>query len=79
MPVPMVNIGEVCVQVRQRLVLVRMRVRLAAIPEEIVCMLMVVVVRVAVRVLEGFVRVFVLMMLGQVQPHASGHQRAGDY
>ena len=79
MPVPMMNVREVRVQVRQRRMSVRMRVRLTAIPWKIVRMLMVVVVRVAVRVLEDFVRVFMLMMLGQVQPYSRGHQRTGDH
>ena len=78
MPVPMMNVREVRVQVRQRRMPVRMRVWLAAIPGEIVRMLMVVVVRVAVSVLDGFVRVFMLMKLGQVQPYSHGHQRTGD-
>ena len=39
---------------------------------------MVLVVTMAVDVLQGHVFMIVLVALGQVQPHAESHQRAGD-
>lgn len=40
--------------------------------------LMVLVVNVTVLVFHGLVHMFVLMVLGKMQPNAHGHQKAGD-
>lgn len=57
---------------------VQMAVRLAAIPVEIVVVLVMRVVNVGVGVLQRFVRVLMLVALGQVQPNPDSHQAGGD-
>ena len=68
------NIRIVRVTVRQPLVAVLVRVRLASIPRECVAMLVMGVVPMAVRVHQLFVDVRVLVPLSKVQPHAAGHE-----
>ena len=72
------DIWIVRVTVRQRLMGVRMRMRLAATPFEIVRMLVMGIMHVLVRVRDRFMSVRVLMALGQVQPHAGAHQRSRE-
>src|SRR5579862_1784812 len=64
------HVGEMRVSVGDGLVLMRVRVRLAAVPRERMYVLMVAVVTVQVVMLEKLVGVLVLMMLGEVQPDA---------
>ena len=75
MRVPMMHVGVVRVAMRDRYVAVRMRVRLHAVPREIVFVLMVFVVLVRVSVLERLVRVRVVVTFAHVQPDAERHQR----
>jgi len=74
---PVVNVRKMRVLVGHRLVLVVMHMRLAPIPIEIVRMLVMLVVHMGMAVLHGRVRVFVLMPLREVQPHAQGHEPTG--
>src|SRR5262245_58458899 len=74
----MVRVGHVRMQMTQPAVPVRVRVRLAGRVLRTVGMLMVGVVHVGMRVLQRLVRMFVLVMLAQVQPDADRHQNAGD-
>jgi len=53
---------------------VGMAVRLAAIPLEVMLVLVMLVVLVFVHVRHRLVRMLVLMALGKVQPHAKRHQ-----
>lgn len=76
--VPVVQIRVVWVIVGQRLVHVRMRVRLAAVPQEIMGVLVMFVVPMAVVVRQRRVGVFVRVTLADVQPHAQRHQRTGQ-
>ena len=65
------------VPVLERGVVVRMAVRLFAIPLEIVFVLMVFIVYMGVRVRHRMMNVFVHMLFCQVQPYAYGHEYAG--
>lgn len=78
MSVPVVNIREMRMLVDDDGVLVPMIMGIATIPLERVLMLMVRIMHVRMAVLERLMHVFVLMMLGQVQPHAPAHQ-AGSH
>ena len=71
----MVDVRIVRVDVRQRHVTVGMRMRLAAVPREVVGVLVMIVVHMAVRVQQLFVRMLVFVTFGQVQPNAGGHQQ----
>lgn len=64
--------------VGQRHMGVLVGVRFAAVPVEIVRMLMVFVVYVAVRMGDRLMGVQVLVALGQMQPYASAHQRGSQ-
>ena len=75
---PVVDVGEVRVLVRQHSMPMRMHVRLAPFPPEVVLVLMVRVMPVAMGVLERFMRVLVLVPLANVQPNAQGHERRRD-
>ncbi|MHB8447290.1 MAG: hypothetical protein ACYC9P_05135 [Rudaea sp.] len=66
-----VDVGKVGVGVHQRLVGVRMRMRLAAVPFEVVRVLVMRVVHMGMRVCDRLMHVQVLVTLGQVQPVAS--------
>ena len=74
MQMPVVNVRVMRMCVRQRRMLVRMRMRRGPIPRKIVRMPMVRVVPVRVAVFKHFVRVRVCMPLAQVQPDAQSHQ-----
>ena len=56
----------------------RMAVRLAAIPVEIVFVRVMRVVNVWMGVFERLMRVLMLVMLGQMQPNPNPHQESGD-
>src|SRR5574343_802156 len=73
--VPVVDVRVMGVSVHQRGVVVRVAVRLAAVPGEVVRVLVVGVVAVRVVVVQGLVGVLVLVALAPVQPHAQRHQR----
>ncbi len=75
MRVPMVQVGVVRMRMNQSRVAVRVRVRFAAVPIEVVRMLMMRVVHVLVLVPHFLVRMLVLMTFGEVQPYAERHQR----
>ena len=62
----MMNVGEMCVRVRNRNVSMRMRVRLVATVGKIVSVLMMLVVMMPVRVFEKWVDVFVYVPLTHV-------------
>lgn len=55
-----------------------MNMRCAAIPAGRMSVPVMVVVRMAMRVLEAFVRVSVAMQFGHMKPDANCHQRSGD-
>lgn len=74
MIVSMMDVGEVCVRVRHRLMEVRMRVRFARIDVGRVLMPMMFVVKVAMRVFQSLVRVLVRVSFGEMQPDAARHQ-----
>ena len=76
--VPVVQVGVMRMRMHERCVVVRMGVRFAAIPFEIVRMLMVRVVDMQVRVVHRLVRVGVFVVLGDVQPHTERHERPRD-
>ena len=74
MAVPMMNVGIVGMGVAQRSMHMEMRVRLAAIPVEIVPMPMMDVVDVRMGMLHRRVQMSVLVHLGQMQPDPPCHQ-----
>lgn len=73
MHMSMVDIRIMRVLVHQHLMPMRVRVRDVRVPLELVRVLMVFIVPMAVAVLEGFVRMLVLMPLAQMQPDTDGH------
>ena len=74
----MVDIRKMRVAVGERCMMMRMAVRLAAIPDKIVCVRMMLVVYMIMRVVHRRVRVIVPVVFRQVQPHAQRHQCGGD-
>lgn len=81
MPVPMVNVGVVRMRVCQRLVPVRVNVRLRVSHGRVgraVGVPVVLVVHVSVLVKHRLVDVLVLVPLRKVQPDAHRHQQGGD-
>lgn len=78
MSVTVVDVRVVRMDMCDRLVHVRMGMRLAAIPGKVVRVLVVFVVAVAVLVGERFMRVLVCMAFADVQPDAHRHQCAGQ-
>ena len=79
MTMAMMQIGVVWVPVYDADVPMPVRVRFASRISRGVLVLMVVVVMVPVLVFHGFVQMFVLVPLGQVQPQTKRHQPAGDH
>ena len=75
MIVPVMQVREMGVAVREGIMLVLVGMRLLGLPWERVRMLMMRIVQVRVGMIEPPMRVFVLMMLGQMQPHPRAHQR----
>ncbi len=74
---PVMDVGIVGVRMRENRMPMRMRVRLDAVPGEVVYMPVMRVVAMPVRVLGRLVRVTVRMPLAQVEPDAERHQRGG--
>jgi len=70
----MVDVRIMWLTVRDRFVGVRVRMRLVAIPFEIVRMLVMRIVHMAMRVGYRVMGVQVLVVLGQVEPYARAHQ-----
>jgi hypothetical protein len=73
MAVEVMHVGRVRMIMLQRLMLVRVGVRLSGRILGPVCMLMVLVMRVSHRL----VNMLVFVMLGDVQPDTQGHERSG--
>ena len=78
MRVSVMQVGIVRVPVRHRRMGMRMDVRLAAVPREVVRVAMVRVVRVRVRMLQRIVAMRVRVALAQMQPDAERHERRRD-
>jgi hypothetical protein len=78
MSVPMVKVGIVRMTVHERRVSMPMCVRLAGWIALGMFVLMVRVVPMPVLMLHRFVRMLVLVLLGQMHPEAESHQAAGD-
>lgn len=78
MPVPVMDVREVRMAVRQRGVPVRVRVGFCRVKAEIVGVPMVLIVRVLVGMLQKFVHVGMLVPLAHMQPNAPTHQGRGD-
>lgn len=78
MVVPVVQIRVVGVPVRDRRVPVAVRMGLACGVTRGVFVLVMEVVDVAMGVLQRFMRVFVVVRLGDVQPHPERHQPRSD-
>ena len=78
MHMPMINIGKVRMLVGQRDVLMQMFVRCFLIPIKIVHVIVMFVVCMLMRMLNGIMRVIMLVVLGQVQPDTHGHQRRSE-
>ena len=72
--VSMMNVREVGVLVGHHSVRMPMRVRLGALPFEVVLMLVVAVMRMVMRMGQRLMQMFVIMLLGQVQPDPQGHK-----
>ena len=72
---PVVQIREMPMGVRQRLVSMLVRVGLGAVPRRVMRVTMVFVVPVCVRMRHRLVDVLVLVTLRQVQPDADDHER----
>ena len=78
MPVRVVHVGRMRVVVAQSLVTMRVCMWLAGWIIGTVDVLMMLVVHVRVPMLHGLVLMVMLVLLGQMQPHADGHQDPGD-
>lgn len=78
MQMPVMNIRKVRMLVHHRLVPVPMLVGLLAGPRERMLVLVVIVVDMPMTVFHRLVHMFMLMMLGEVQPYAPGHQGGGE-
>ena len=78
MDMPMMNVREVRMLVRHRRVLVFMRMRFLHVPHEVVRMLVMLVVYMGMGVFHWLVRVFMLVPLGQMQPHPQRHKGASS-
>ena len=75
----MVNIRVVRMEVRERRMAMVMTMRLPPVPLNGVFMLMMCVVNVRVKVIQGFVRVFVLVPLGEMAIDAPPHDAVAAY
>ena len=76
MPVAVVNVRKVRVLVRHYRMVMRMGMGLRALPGKVVRMLVMRVMHMAVCVRKRFMRVFVFVVFGQVQPDAQRHESA---
>ena len=79
MVVPVVEVRIVGVPVRHWRVPMAVRMRFACGVTRAMFVLVMEVVDVAMGMLQRFVRVFVIVRLGDVQPHAETHQTGGQY
>ena len=77
MLVPMMDVGEVPVTVRDRQMPVAVTVRFLARPASTVFVLVVLVVAVAVRVQQVGMGMLMSVLLAEMQPDADGHQCRG--
>ena len=77
MPVTMMYVRHVRMAVYRGVVPVRMGMRFAAIPIEVMTMPMMLVMDMFMGVRHGFVRMKVRMALCQMQPDSRSHQHAG--
>ena len=77
MRMPVMNIREMRVRMRDRRMGMRMGVRLVAIPREIVFVPVMRVVPMTMRVVQRGVRVRMLVTFADVQPDTQGHQGRG--
>ena len=77
MPVSMMDVREMNVLVNHHFVPVWMGMRLATIPHEIVCMLMMYIMAVSVSMVDGVVSVLMFVLLGEMQPNPGRHERSG--
>ena len=68
------QVGVVAMAMQQRRVQVRMRVRFAAVPREIMLVLMMGVVTVRMCMRQGLMAMFVFVLLEQMQTDTGGHQ-----
>ena len=75
MSVLMMDVREMRMPVLEWFMLMEMHMRLAAIPVEIMRMLMMLVMRVRMFMCHRFMRVLMLMVFCQMQPHAKRHER----
>jgi hypothetical protein len=78
MPMRMVHVGYVRMRVPHRGVLVKMRVRLTWRVGSSMPVLVMLVVHMRMRMAHHLVNMFMLVVLGRVQPYAYTHQTAGD-
>jgi hypothetical protein len=76
MPVSMMEVGEMCMAVREWSVAVPMRMRFADHLTGVMMMLMVRVVNVAMLVTQFLVVVLVLMRFDEMQIHTNSHEGA---
>ena len=74
MPVTVMKVRQVSVTVPHRLVTVPMRMGLSRRTGRTVLVSVVFIVTVAMVVFQGLVKVFVLVVLGQVEPNSDHHQ-----
>lgn len=77
MCMPVMNIWEMRVRMRDRRMGMRMSVRLVAVPREIMLVLVMRVVPMAMRVVQRMVRVRMLVTFADVQPDTQRHQGGG--
>ena len=78
MAVSMMDIRKMNVLVNHHFVPVWMGMRLATIPHEIVCMLMMYIMAVSVSMVDCAVSVLMFVSLAHVQPEACRHECSGD-
>ena len=78
MAMRVVHVRHMRMLVYEPLVAMPVRMGLAGRIVLAVAVLMVCIVHMRVAVLQGLMDVFVLMMLGQVQPEPEAHEQAGD-
>lgn len=78
MYVPVMHVGIVRVAVRQQVVAVRVCVRLPGRIVDAMGVLVMLVVYMRMGVHKQFMRVLVVMPLGQMQKYTEGHQQARD-
>jgi hypothetical protein len=70
----MMQIGKVPMTMPERLVGVRVRMRLGAVPGNVVSMLVMRIMHMRVGMCQRLVAVVMFMVLVQVQPYTGGHQ-----